>query len=92
MILPPRRAPVDTNRRAEIRAALEPDEVVQRIDNLIDRNHARLVRLAVPQPGRRLLDDRHPIKPRAKAARSGFLQRRRFSLLQGKSKATGQAH
>ncbi len=42
MILPTRGAAVDTNRRAEIRAALEPDEVVRRIDNLIDRNEIRL--------------------------------------------------
>lgn len=42
MILPPRGAPVDTNRRAEIRAALEPKEVVRRIDSLIDRDQIRL--------------------------------------------------
>lgn len=42
MILPPRGTPVDTNRRAELRAALDPQEVVRRIDKLIDRDQVRL--------------------------------------------------
>ena len=45
MILPLRGAPVDTNRRAELRAALNPQEVVQRIDKLIDREEVRLTKI-----------------------------------------------
>jgi len=40
--LPPRGARVDTNRGAELRADLNPQEVVQRINNLIDREQVRL--------------------------------------------------
>jgi len=40
--LPSRGARVDTNRGAELRADLNPQEVVQRIDNLIDREQVRL--------------------------------------------------
>ncbi len=45
MILPPRGTPVDTNRRAELRQALNPHEVVQRIDNLIQLDQVRLTEI-----------------------------------------------
>lgn len=42
MILPLRGAPVDTNRRAELREALNPQEVVKRVEKLIDQDQVRL--------------------------------------------------
>jgi hypothetical protein len=57
MILPTRGAPVDTNRRAEIRAALEPDEVVRRIDNLIDRDEIRLTEIFSDQDVHQLCEE-----------------------------------
>ena len=42
MILPPRGASVDTQRRSELRAALDPQEVIQRIDKLVDCDQVRL--------------------------------------------------
>jgi hypothetical protein len=42
MILPPRGTSVDTNRRAELRRALDPNEVVRRIDKLIELDQVRL--------------------------------------------------
>ena len=42
MILPPRGKSVDTNRRAELRRALDPNEVVRRIDKLIELDQVRL--------------------------------------------------
>lgn len=56
MILPPRGTPVDANRRSEIRAALKPDEVIQRIDNLIDRNEIRLTDIFSDQDVHQLCD------------------------------------
>jgi len=57
MILPPRGTPVDTNRRAKIRAALEPDEVVRRIDNLIDRDEIRLIEIFSDQDVHQLCEE-----------------------------------
>ncbi len=57
MILPPRGAPVDTNRRAELRAALNPREVVQRIDKLIDREQVRLTEIFSDDDVHQLCDE-----------------------------------
>lgn len=45
MILPPRGTPVDINRRAKLREVLNPEEVVRRIDNLIEREQIRLTEI-----------------------------------------------
>ena len=45
MILPPRGIPVDNKRRAELRQSLNPQEVIQRIDKLIDREQVRLTEI-----------------------------------------------
>lgn len=59
MILPSRGTPVDTNRRAEIRAALEPNEVVRRIDKLIDLDEIRLTDLFSDQDVHQLCEELH---------------------------------
>lgn len=57
MILPPRGTPVDTNRRAKIRSILEPDEVIRRIDKLIDRDEVRLTDIFSDQDVHQLCEE-----------------------------------
>lgn len=57
MILPPRGTPVETSRRAELRAALDPREVVQRIDKLIDRDQVRLTEIFTDDDVHQLCDE-----------------------------------
>lgn len=57
MILPTRGTPVDTNRRAEIRAILEPEEVVRRIDQLINRDEIRLTEIFCDQDVHQLCEE-----------------------------------
>ncbi len=57
MILPPRGTPVDTNRRAELRRALNPQEVVQRIDNLIQLDQVRLTEIFSDDDVHQLCDE-----------------------------------
>jgi len=45
MILPPRGASVDTNRRAELRELLDPQVVVQRIEKMVGLDQVQLTRI-----------------------------------------------
>jgi hypothetical protein len=57
MVLPPREAPDDTNRRAELSAAHNPQEVIQRIDKLIDREQVRLIEILSDDDVHQLCDE-----------------------------------
>ena len=57
MILPPRGAPVDTNRRAELRKLLHPQEVIQRIDKLVEKEQIRLTEIFSDEDVHQLCDE-----------------------------------
>jgi hypothetical protein len=57
MILPPRGTPVDTNRRAELRKLLHPQEVIQRIDKLVEKDQIRLTEIFSDEDVHQLCDE-----------------------------------
>jgi putative transposase len=57
MILPTRGEPVDTDRRAEIRKSLEPEEVERRIDKLLKFDQVRLSAIFCDEDIHRLCDE-----------------------------------
>lgn len=59
MILPPRGAPVDTKRRAELRALLNPQEVIEKIDKLVELDQVRLTDIFSEDDVHGLCDELH---------------------------------
>ena len=57
MILPPRGTPVDTNRRAELREVLHPQQVIERIDKLVDKELIRLTKIFSDEDVHQLCDE-----------------------------------